>query len=183
MKKQKSDIMKRSLKIILSLLVLSICVSGTTIEGKTPVKKKTKRTTKTSRVSGFDTASEFINDFPGTTIYGRGTASEFCDMLAMLSFNTPSETKVRTELDDDYVYATKEVYVGGNVTVTVMSYEDYIYYMEIKFTNSSNVTKFVDRMKAYGWKYMSTFNGSKSYSNGTGTMRVKGLVVTMDYEA
>lgn len=174
--------MKKSLKIILSLLVLSICVAGT-IEGKTTSKKKSTRTTKSGRVSGYDCASELIRDFPVLVGDDLGNPGEFSDMLTILGFSPGSETKIKTELDDDYVYATRQVFVGNNVTVTAMSYEDYIFNVEIKFKNSSHVSKFVDRMKANGWKYISTYNGSNRYSNGSGTMYVKGLTVILDYGA
>ena len=174
--------MKKSLKIIVSLLLILLCTGTVAVNGSTKSKKKTTKTTSTrlKSTSTMDGAS-ILND--GFFFYSEGFYSASCleEDLTNFGFKRISKTKTRTEYGEDYVNAIKEVYDGGNVTVTIVSYEDYPVYIDLKFSTTNDLNAFVRKMENDGWEYSYTHQGTKNYDKDPGGMYVNKRTVTLTY--
>lgn len=174
--------MKKSLKIIASFLVILLCSGTVAVNASTKLNKKTTKTTSTrsKSTSTMDGAS-ILDD--GFFFYSDGfySTSSLAEDLNNFGFKRISKTKTRTQYGEDYVNAIKEVYDGGNVTVTIVSYEDYPVYIDLKFSTTNDLNAFVRKMENDGWEYSDTHQGSKNYYKDAGGMYVSKRTVTLTY--
>ena len=163
--------------ITICLLVATLIAGGMTMDAKT-TKKKTRTTA--SRSSSNDGAS-YLYSYMFFSADGFYRPSMIIDDLKGVGFKLKSTSKVRTEYGDSYVTAKKSVYTSGNATVSIWEYSGDTIEVDIKFTRTSDLNSFIDRMRSHGWEYSDTYGGSKCYYWEAGSMYVDGLSVTLTY--
>lgn len=145
-------------------------------EAKTKSKKKIRTTTTTSSShdgASFLYSSTFIGD------EGFYSTSLIVDDLIEAGFKLQSSTKKRIAYGECYVTATKSVYNGGNATVSLWVYDGYTIEADIKFSRSSDLNSFIERMEDAGWEYSYSNRGTKVYDRDGGSMYVEGLNVVL----
>ena len=169
--------MKKSMTIL--MLAVTLLVGGLTVEAKTP-KKKTTKSSVSRTVSNFDGAS-FLNQYSFIGSNGFYHPANIKTFLTADGFKLKSTTSVKEYEGEILVKATKYVYDGGNVTVTVIGSGDYTMKVDLKFSNSSALNGYIQRMTAFGWNLSATSNGRSYYYLDAGSMTVWGLTVTLTY--
>ena len=168
--------------ITICLLVVTLLVGAMTIDAKTTKKKTTKKTTRTSASRSSIDGASYLDSSTFMSDEGFYSPSSIADdLMENGNFKLKSTSKVRTEYGDGYITAKKTVYDGGNVTVSIYAYDGYTIEVDIKFTTTSILNAFIERMEDQGWEYSYSNSGTKSYYWQAGGMYVRGLSVTLTY--